>query len=249
MFERGTDGHFIIDRSHGRIVSANVRSAELLGREVDKLIGSTIGEIAFGPCDLTREGRYDYVALRRADNNPVFVTLSVTHIDDPASGYDVLAYSARQAVERTRQDSDLIAKHSALFAAHADLETAYTQLRDTQTELESKNHDIAMLAYRIGVNELVGSIAHHLNNPLGALHSMIRSVDKQIKELPPEHRGELDRRIRRITNIAGRIESNVNAIVTAGRTSTSTRKLHAEIAAAIENGNLETDQAGRKGQS
>lgn len=234
MFECGSDGHFIVDRNHGRIMSANVHSAELLSRTVDELVGSTIDQIAFGPCDLTREGRHDYIALRRADNRPVFVTMTIAHVEDTAAGYDVLAYTVRDTAERSRLDKDLITKHSALFAAHSDLETAYTELREAQTELESKNHDIAMLAYHTGVNELVGSIAHNLNNPLGALHSMIRSVDNKIKELPPEHRDELDQRIRRITNIAGRLESNVNAIVTAGRTSTVTRKLPPQVAAAIE---------------
>lgn len=248
MFERGADGMFIVDRSHGGIVSANVRIAELLGRTVAELVGSTIEQITFQSYDLSREGRYDYIALRRAAGIPVFVTLIVVHVDDAAPGHDVLAYTVRDSSERSRRDRDLIAKHSALFAAHADLEAAYTELRETQTELETKNHEIAILAYRTGVDELVGSIAHHLNNPLGALHSMIRSVDKEIKELPPEHRGELDRRIRRITNIAGRIESNVNAIVTAGRTTRTTTKLPPELAAAIEHGDVESD-VGRKGES
>lgn len=244
MFDTGSESHFIIDRANGGIVSANVRFADLLGRSVNDLLHSTFEQVAFEPSRVTCDGRYDYVALKRFDGLPVFVTLYVAHIADVEPGRNVTAYSARDTAEHPWVERDLLVRHSALVAAHIDLEAAYSELRDTQSDLATSKHNIAVLAYRVGVTELVGSVAHHLNNPLGALHSTIRSVSKHVSELPPEHRGDLDRRIRRITNIAGQIESNVNAIVTAGRASKRT-SLPPELAAAIEGGNVEDDGAGK----
>lgn len=233
LFDVGTDAHFLVDRAHGGIVSANVRAAELLGIPVAAVVGRTFEDFALEPHDITGDGRHDYIALKRADGSPVFVILTVVNIANVEPGLDVVAFIVRDPAERSSREQTLMAKHSALFTAHAELEAAYSELRESQVELETKKHDIAVLAYQIGVNELVGSVAHHINNPLGALHSMIRAVDKEVNELPPEHRGDLDRRIRRITNIAGQIESNVNAIVTAGR-STKQTGLPPQISAAFD---------------
>ncbi len=233
MFDVGTDAHFIVDRANGGIVSANVRVASLLGRTVDSVLGTAFAKLAYEPRDVFCDGRYDGVALRRADGRPVLVRLDVVNIPDVEPGRDVVVVTARDPSEHTSVDHPLVADRTSLLAAHAALMAENSKLRQIQAELETWNYDLAVLAYRAGVTELVGSIAHHLNNPLGALQSTIRAVDKQIAELPPEHRGELDRRIRRITNIAGQIETNVNAIVTASRSSKHTA-LPPQVTAAID---------------
>jgi signal transduction histidine kinase len=78
-----------------------------------------------------------------------------------------------------------------------------------------------MLAWRAAVGELVAGIAHHLNNPVGALQSTTRTMSARIAKLPAEQRADLEQLTTRITKIALRIESNVNAIVKASRSATS----------------------------
>jgi signal transduction histidine kinase len=219
MFETSTEALFIIDNAHGRIVSANVRVAELLAMDVGQVVGRTLDQIAFEARDVSFDGRYEEVALRRGDDYPVFVTLTVAHIRGEDLG-DYTAFTARDTTERRLLERELVAKHSALFAAHADLEGAYAQLRAAQHELENRNREIAMLAWRAAVGELVAGIAHHLNNPLGALLSTTRHLGERVNDLPLEKRAELERLMARITKVATRIESNVNAIVKASRSAT-----------------------------
>ena len=225
MFETSTEALFIADNADGRIVSANVRVAELLAVDVGQVVGKTWDEIAFEPRDVSFDGRYEEVALRRGDDYPVFVTLTVAHIRDAELG-DYTAFTARDTTERRLLERELVAKHSALFAAHADLEAAYGQLRAAQNELEHRNREIAMLAWRAAVGELVAGIAHHLNNPLGALLSTTRHLGERISKLPPETRADVDRLLARISKVATRIEFNVNAIVKASRSATGSGAAH-----------------------
>jgi signal transduction histidine kinase len=219
MFETSTEALFIVDNTSGRIVSANVRVAELLALDIGQVIGSTFDQIALEPRDVSFDGRYEEVALRRGDDYPAFVTLTVAHIQVEGLG-DYTAFTARDTTERRMLERELVAKHSALFQAHHDLEVAYTKLRDAQLELENRNREIAMLAWRAAVGELVAGIAHHLNNPLGALLSTTRHLGDRIAKLPDEQRADLERLLVRITKVAVRIESNVNAIVKASRSAT-----------------------------
>ncbi|HEY1552999.1 MAG TPA: histidine kinase dimerization/phospho-acceptor domain-containing protein [Kofleriaceae bacterium] len=219
MFETSTEALFIVDATSGRIVSANVRVADLLALDVGQVIGLTFDQIALEARDVSFDGRYEEVALRRGDDYPAFVTLTVAHIQVEGHG-DYIAFTARDTTERRMLERELVAKHSALFAAHHDLEVAYTKLRDAQLELENRNREIAMLAWRAAVGELVAGIAHHLNNPLGALLSTTRHLGDRISKLPEEQRADLERLLVRITKVAVRIESNVNAIVKASRSAT-----------------------------
>jgi len=238
LFDSSTDAIFIVDRSTGRIVSANVRASDLLAMDVDAVIGNPVAELSFEPDrDICEPGHYEDVALRRADDYPVYVTLNVAHVEDPTHGA-LAAYMARDTSERRSLERELLAKHSALFAAYADLERAYTQLHETKQELENRNREIAMLAWRAGVGELVAGIAHHLNNPVGALTSTIRRLSAQVAKLAPEQRGELERMTTRIAELANRIESNVNAIVKTSRSalppgSKSRRDLPPELETAL----------------
>lgn len=224
MFESSTEALVITDRSTGRVVSANVRVADLLAREVGEVIGQAFSDLLFEPRELVYDGTYEEVGFRRGDDYPVFVTLTVSHLDDSEHG-NLTAYTARDTTERRSLERELVAKHSALFAAHAELETAYRELRQTQKELETRNREIAMLAWRAAVGELVAGIAHHLNNPLGALQSTTRHMADKVGRLPPEvpadTRSDLERLLGRVTKIAYRIENNVNAIVKASRSATA----------------------------
>lgn len=224
LFETSTDAVFIVDYASQRIVSSNVRAAELLSREVDAVVGLALSEIAFdSDRDLRSPGHYEDVALRGSDDYPVYVQLNVarTQVD----GRELAAYTARDTSERRLLTRELVAKHTALWAAHGELERANAQLSATKRELETRNHEIAMLAWRAAMGELVASIAHHLNNPVGALASTLRRISGLIAGLPDGQRSELERLLKRTAQISRRIEASVAAIVQATR-SNATPEAH-----------------------
>lgn len=229
LYETSTDAVFIVDCATQRIVSANVRAAELLSREVGSVVGLSLSDIAFeADRDLRSPGHYEDVALRGSDDYPVYVELNVARVRVANHG-EVIAYSARDTSERRVLERELVAKHTALYTAHADLERAHAQLSATKRELENRNQEIAMLAWRAAMGELVAGIAHHLNNPVGALASTLRRLSGLVTTIPEAHRGELPRLLARVGQIARRIESNVAAIVQASRTNAQAAPHHLEL--------------------
>jgi signal transduction histidine kinase len=237
LFETSSEAVFIVDRSTQRIVSANVRAAEMLSREIDSLVGVALSELSFEvDRDLVSPGHYEDVALRGGDDYPVYVELNVAHVEVEGHG-SLAAYTARDTSERSLLERELMAKHSALFTAHADLERAHAQLSETKHELEIRNQEIALLAWRGAMGELVAGIAHHLNNPVGALASTLRRLSGAVTKLPEDQRGELERLLARVGQIARRIESNVAAIVQASRSSAqpdaTRRELPPELATVL----------------
>lgn len=217
LFETSTDAAFIVDRTTGTVVSANLRAADLLACDVSQLIGTALLDLAFEPeRDFSAPGRYEDVGLRRSDHYPVYVELQVAHVETAEYGA-LAAYMARDKTERQVLERELLANHTALFTAYADLERAHAQLGETKQELETRNAEIAMLAWRAAMGELVAGIAHHLNNPVGALASTTTRLNLLVSKLPMEYRSELERLLARVSQISRRIESNVAAIVSASR--------------------------------
>jgi signal transduction histidine kinase len=217
MFDTSAEAIFVVDRIREHIVSANLRFADMLQRDQGSLIGMSLASLSCEPeRDLMAQGHYEEVALRRGDDFPVHVEMQVAHVDHPEHGA-LAAYMARDTTERRRLEGELLAKHAALYMAHAELEKAHKQLGETKVELERRNHEIAMLAWRAAMGEVVAGIAHHLNNPVGALSSTVRLLQRLNEKLPTELRAEYTRLLTRITQAAQRIESNVGAIVQATR--------------------------------
>ncbi|MEZ4365299.1 MAG: PAS domain-containing sensor histidine kinase [Kofleriaceae bacterium] len=228
LFELGADAAFVIDPTTREVVAANQRLDELLAVAPGSLIGVGADEVLVAPhVDEPRpvlevEGTYEDVALRRHDGDAVAVTLTVTHVHLPTHGR-LIACSARDTTARLHLERELLAKHTALFAAHADLERVVAQLRAATRLLEERNHEITALAgqvsrfgHRAAVGELVAGIAHHLNNPVGALASTLRRLHAAAASVAdPATRSELDVLVRQCREISGRIEHNVAAIVRA----------------------------------
>lgn len=217
LFETSPDAAIIVEIASGRVVSANVRATDMLSLPTDALIGVVFKDLVEDPeRDVGQPGRYEDVVLRGGDGYPVYVTMQVAHVETIEHGA-LAAYMARDTSERRLLECEVMAKHSALFTAHAELERAHSQLTETKAELENRNHEIAMLAWRAAMGEVVAGIAHHLNNPVGALASTVRRMNGVTAKLPVESRGELERLLVRVEQISRRIESNVAAIVSASR--------------------------------
>jgi PAS domain S-box-containing protein len=219
LFETCSEAVFVVDRATVRIVSANVRAAEMLHYEVESLIGVSLAELVLDTDrDLTSPGHYEDVALRGSDGYPVYVELDIAHVCTAGAG-ELAALAARDTSERRMLERELVAKHTALHTAYADLARAHTELGNAKRALEDRNQQIALLAWRGAMGELVAGIAHHLNNPVGALVSTLRRVSSAVTRLPDGHRGELDRLLDKVAELTRRIESNVGAIVQASRSS------------------------------
>jgi len=217
LFETSPDAALIVNRTSGLIMSANVRACEMLSVENNALLGSRFASLLEeGDRDVGQPGRYEDVVLRGGDGYPVYVTMQVAHVQTTEHG-ELAAYMVRDTSERRLLECEVMAKHSALFTAHAELERAHRQLTETKAELENRNHEIAMLAWRAAMGELVAGIAHHLNNPVGALASTVRRMNGVTAKLPPESRAELERLLGRVDQITRRIEKNVAAILSASR--------------------------------
>lgn len=223
LFEHSPDAAFIVRRDSGTIISANLGAATLLLRDLDSIIGMPFAELAYEPDrDLYAPGHYEDVGLRRSDDYPVYVELQVSLVETAEHG-PLAAYMARDISERRLLERELLAKHTALFNAYAELERAHAQLADAQRELEGRNREVALLAWRAAMGELVAGIAHHLNNPVGALSSTVRRLTQVAAQVPDPHQLELTRLVSRTAQLAQRIEANVVAIIDATRTNERSR--------------------------
>lgn len=238
LFEDGFEASFLVDRVSRRIVAANQRCVELLGVPADDLIGAPLAALMAASADGDdREGRddrdrrdgdivdhaghYEDVALRQPDAFPLYVTLTIAHVDHPQAG-PLAACTARDTTERRALERELIAKHGALFEAHAELERLVGELRRTQHTLELRNQEVAAMAgqvsqfgWRAAVGEMCATIAHNLNNPVGALVSTLRTLDQRVAG--PVEPAEVARLVARARAAAARIEEHVGAVVNVHR--------------------------------
>lgn len=224
LFDSGAEAAFVVSRATRELVSCNQRLREMLAYETD---GECDGTSLFAADETGRKdhdileyaGTYEDVALVRADGYPLYVQLTVAHVHHARLG-PLAACLARDTTERRNLERELLNKHSALIAAHAELERVVMQLREAQAQLEQQNREITTLAgevsrfgWRAAVGELCAGIAHHLNNPVGAMISTLRTLSVRVGDLEPARREELEPLIRRAREVAVRIETNVNAVV------------------------------------
>ncbi len=108
----------------------------------------------------------------------------------------------------------------------------------TLRDLTAPNREVAMLAWRAAMSEVVSGIAHHINNPVAALLSTLRRLRNTIAKLPPELRTELDALYTRVDILAQRIDRKVGMLVSASRTDAiesfeNDRELPAELMTAL----------------
>ncbi|MCP4448373.1 MAG: PAS domain-containing sensor histidine kinase [Myxococcales bacterium] len=226
FFEYGAEAVFTMHRESRLIVSANRHLEELVGRSIHSIVNSPAGELF--DCDeragnwddriVARAGLHEDVRLRRLDGFPVFVSLTVAHIDE--GNEPLVACIARDTTERRNLERDLIAKHTALYAAHAELGRTVEQLKDAQSSLEVRNRELAALgsqfaqaAQRAAIGEFSAGIAHSMNNPMAALSSALRQISRRLNhKATPELQEELSRFLQRSSGALGRMEIIVDAV-------------------------------------
>ena len=225
LFERGFEAAFVVARPSRIVLAVNPRCQDVLGVSEEQVAGCPVaGLIADDPASardasiVEQPGHYEDVAMIRGDGYALYVELTISHLEHPALGPIALCV-ARDTTERRELERELLAKHAALYAAHAELERLVHALRATQRELEARNEEIAALAgqvarvgWRAAVAELAADVAHHLNNPVAALSSTLRTLELRLDAgtSPPR---ELTALIQRARGAASRIEDHVAAVV------------------------------------
>ncbi|MBL9014598.1 MAG: hypothetical protein JNL83_10505 [Myxococcales bacterium] len=210
-FETLSDAVLIASAATTKILAANRRAAELLGRPVSELQGLAIAALALEVDeDLVAPGVYEDVVLRGSGDFPIYVAMQIDRLAAPEAG-ELVIYTLRDLSPRRSLEGEVVAKHRALFIAHR-------QLTEAKAELEHRNREVAMLAWRAAMGEVVAGIAHHLNNPVAALASTLRRLARAVAALPAPQRADLEPILARVDKLASRVETNVGAIVSASRT-------------------------------
>ncbi len=226
FFEYGTEAVFTMHQEQRTILSANRHLEELVGRSIHSIVGSPASQLfdedeRAGQWDdriAGRAGLHEDVRLRRLDGFPVFVSLTVAHIqqgDEP-----LVACIARDTTERRNLERDLIAKHTALYAAHSELSSIVEQLREAQGSLKDRNRELAALgsqfaqaAQRAAIGEFSAGIAHSMNNPMAALSSALRQISRRVrKSADTDLQEELVRFLGRSQGALSRMEVIVDAV-------------------------------------
>ena len=226
FFEYGAEAVFTMHQERRVILSANRHLEELVGRSIHSIVGSPAGQLfdedeRGGHWDdriAGRAGLHEDVRLRRLDGFPVFVSLTVAHIQQ--GNEPLVACIARDTTERRNLERDLIAKHTALYAAHSELSSIVEQLREAQGSLEDRNHQLAALgsqfaqaAQRAAIGEFSAGIAHSMNNPMAALSSALRQISRRVqKSGDPSLQEELARFLQRSQGALSRMEVIVDAV-------------------------------------
>ena len=232
LFEHGSEAAFSVDRKTCQILSANRQLEDLIGRSRESLIGLSASEMFLSDERvgdwpeqiLSRAGLHEEVALKRLDDYPIYVSLTVAHIQHTQQG-DVVACIARDTTERRRLERELISKHTALYSAHAELEQAFRCLRETQHRLEERNRELSVLgaqlaqaAHRAAIGEFSAGIAHSMNNPIGAASSALKQIEKQVQQHgDPQLIHGIERFFRRGQHALSRMENIVSSVRRAHR--------------------------------
>jgi signal transduction histidine kinase len=231
LFDCGFEAAFVAARADRRVVAANQRFEELIGRPAAAVVGQAVtavlaldGDDGRDASILDQPGHYEDIALIQVDGYPLYVTLTIAHVDHPELG-SLAACLAHDTTERRALERELLAKHSALHAAHAELERLVGELRTAQRALEDRNHEISEMAgqlsrfgWRAAVGELVAGIAHNLNNPVGALVSTLRTLGIKLAADPATvDRAEVEALLGRARGAASRIGEHVAALVNVNR--------------------------------
>jgi len=230
LYDSGSQAVFTVDRGSRQIATVNPALEELLGRPRAHVLGTDAAELFDDPDGrdwttalIERAGLHEDVTLRGFDGYPVFVSLHVTHFDHESG--PMAACVATNTTERRLLERELIAKHSALFAAHTELErvvgslrAANDQVEDRNRELEEMSGQLAAAARRAAIGEFSAGVAHSMNNPMAALSSSLRQIERRVKASGnPELADSLDRFVTRGRSAITRMEQIVNAVRKAHR--------------------------------
>lgn len=216
-FEAASDGLLAVGPA-GTILCCNSVFAAWLGAEIGAVEGTSLSHWLADPgcaAVVLSGGELERLPFRQLEGLRVSLSLSSSVVT--WEGRRLLACVVRSAARR----SELPTRPPELRAFHADEGALVAELCAAKGALEDRNREIAVLAgqlsrfgWRAAVGELVAGIAHHLNNPVGALTSTLRRIEHKVAALADSPaREELGALVQRSRDISLRIEANVGAVV------------------------------------
>lgn len=191
LFEDASDAVLVLDRATGRIIDVN-RQFEVLtgadrasvrGQPADFLVpkAASAAAVVFNRSVYGRPGLHEEVTIARNDG---FLASSNVRVIHPEAT-DIAVCFIRDETERRVLERQLIEKHLALEATHRALHERAVELAALNKELAKERELVgelssryAHVARRATLGEIIGEVAHSLNNPLGALTSYLRLLDK-----------------------------------------------------------------------
>ncbi len=231
-FDASANAAFAVDRATQRVACANARFAAILGRKRGELVGASFPALLRDSAEvrdlLKSSAPREHVAFHHGGGGTAYLSLELASMAHLGRG-ELVAFLGRDTTAVRRLELDCAASHSQLYVAHGDLALLIDELAAARRQLEERNHELSVLTgqvsrfgWRATVGELVASLAHHLNNPLGALDSTLRRLDDHLGDIAdPQVRAPLARLVTRSRELTGRLERNVNAVVRAHEASTA----------------------------
>lgn len=208
LFASTRDAVFILELSSARIVHANEHLELLTGFPIDELLGVEVSVLSPHAEDVpgrerplcaevtNRPGLHEEIAMARSDGFTAIVTLRVAHIE--RDGRSLAVCIARDETERRMLERELITKHVALLEAHQDLAAR-------QREIAELSQRVAATSKRAMLGEIVAEVAHALNNPLGALISSLRLLERIPVEVSEADAPRYERSLARCRQLSARL--------------------------------------------
>ena len=211
--------------SDGCIVYANKFMGQLVGVEVEDLVGRVSPDFYFNPQDrdrivdtVKRDGniRSFEVEMKQSDGSPIWMMLSSTRTvlaDEP-----VLVSGLYDIDERKRSEAALRESEELFRGIVDELELKNEELRTTQSQLVQSEKMAAL-------GMLVAGIAHEINTPIGAVSSMHDTLLRSISKLKDNlESGPVD--LEQLNKLFGVIDDS-NRVISSGidRVTTIVRRL------------------------
>lgn len=238
LFASTRDAVFILELAGRRIVHANEHLELLTGFPIDELLGTDMAALSPDPDDvpgrerplgaevISRPGLHEEIAMARADGFTAIVTLRVAHIEQ--GGRALAVCIARDETERRMLERELITKHVALLEAHQDLEAR-------QREIAELSQRVAATSKRAMLGEIVAEVAHALNNPLGALISSLRLLERIPVEVGESDAARYERALGRCRQLSDRLARVVDDLrVTCREGTAHTRDVYCDLSEQVQ---------------
>lgn len=215
LFASTRDAVFILDLKSKRIVHANEHLELLTGFPLDDLLGQDLTVLSPEPDDvpgrerplapsvIAEPGLHEEISMARADGFTAIATLRVAHIEQ--EGRLLAVCIARDETERRMLKRELITKHVALLDAHRDLEAR-------QREIAELSQRVTAVSKRAMLAEIIAEVAHALNNPLGALISSLRLLERIEVDVPERDQARYERSLARCRQLSDRLARVVDEL-------------------------------------
>lgn len=216
-FSATSEGLLVLEQD-GTIACVNPVFAAWLAAAVDAVAHTPLARWLADPeraSSILAGGQLERVVFRRLDGTSLQLSLtstSMTH--DARSLQTLMARSAGSGWARGTRPAELRADPVGAGELVAELCSAQSALEDQNREIAVLAGQLSRFAWRAAVGELVAGIAHHLNNPVGALTSTLRRLEHKVDALADSSaQAELGALVQRCREISRRIETNVSAVV------------------------------------